>query len=141
MTRQTDTDWICEGAKVAVYTTGHAGDRVQFDTVERLTGTQIVLAGRSYRFRRDTLQPVGARGTWDTETAELIRPDDQRVIDLRARVRLRNLANLIGNAATAQKGGVADVLAALNQMEQAVAETRASVKALAARAAITETTK
>jgi hypothetical protein len=128
MNRQTDTSWIVEGAKVAVYTSGHLGDRVRFTTVERLTDTQVVLAGTTTRFRRDDLTEVRRRGGYDTERTELVRPDDHRVTDLRARAALRKLTARIGELAKVDKdAGSAEVLAALEQIEHAVVTTRKAI--------------
>jgi hypothetical protein len=129
MARQTDTDWIIEGAQVAVYSTGHRGTRVRFCKVERLTKTQIVMAD-GIRYRRDTLRPVGdSASEWRTETTELLPVTDPRVIDARAAARMRNLAATI-QPKLGQVTTLDQALEALTQIEIAVADTRRRVEAL-----------
>jgi hypothetical protein len=118
-----DTDWITEGTKVAVYSTGNFGESVRFDTVARLTKTQIVLtAVTSTRFRRDDLTAVGDFGGYQTEFTVLLRPDDERVLALRARAVLRKLVAKVDELARAEKGGPVEVLDTLDLIKQAVSE-------------------
>lgn len=94
-----DRDWIREGAKVALYKFRAWGSAsVTFTTVERLTGTQIILADHPVRYRRDTLHPVG-RSRYDEP--DLLRADDPKVIEAAEAERLRSA--LHGVKAAAEK--------------------------------------
>jgi serine/threonine protein kinase HipA of HipAB toxin-antitoxin module len=137
MTRQTDTDWITEGGRVVVYTFGHRGESARFDTVDRLTNTQIVLVNTEGRFRRETLEPVARRGTWDTERTVLLRPDDERVVHLRVRTSLGRLAKKAAEAAQSASGEPVQALAKLDLIEGFIRSARATIEG----AALSETTK
>lgn len=58
----------------------------------------------------------------------MVRPDDQRVTDLRARAALRRLASRVGVLAKWQKNaGPTEVLATLEQIAQAVTAAKAAI--------------
>lgn len=132
MTRQTDTDWIREGALVAVYTTSQGKPAsVRITTVERITATQIVVKGHtSTKFRRSTLEPVGTQDAWATRAVALLPVDDPKVIAARAVIRVRNLQRTI--AEYVRTNDLDGALAVLTQIEQAAADTRTWINALTA---------
>lgn len=130
MTRQTDTDWIVEGAKVALYIHGYDRDSVRIATVERLTKTQIVLP-EDRRFRREDLVEIGQRGTWDPQAAELMRVDDPRVIDVRAGQRIRGLVAAVERATTGRIVTLATARTALAAIEAEIYTTRTALDRLA----------
>lgn len=131
MIRQTDTDWIREDAQVAVvvFDLGKPTS-VRVTTVERLTATQIVLKGSPTKFRRNTLEPIGDRsGAWSTQTRALLPVNDPKVIAARTVIRVRNLQRTIAGYGT--PNDIDSALAVLAQIEQAAADTRARIDALA----------
>jgi hypothetical protein len=76
----TTTDWAVPGAKAAIYGGRGRTDNVAIVTIERLTATQIVIAGVSARYRRDNLRQVG-----DHYGSELLPANDPRVLAVHER--------------------------------------------------------
>lgn len=89
MTRPMTATWINEGATVAIEDTNRA---VEFDTVDRLTATVIVLAsGR--RFNRSHLRELASDNGHGTKTNRgglLVDPTRKSVIDRFARQRFKD---------------------------------------------------
>lgn len=76
----TTEEWIKPGMEVAEYfPSRHTTARVNITTIERLTATQVVLAGTNRRYRRESLRPVGRIGSsWEPQPY-LLRTDDEDV--------------------------------------------------------------
>lgn len=76
----TTEEWIKPGVQVAEYfPSRHTIARVNITTVDRLTATQVVLAGTNRRYRRESLRPVGRIGSsWEPQPY-LLRTDDEDV--------------------------------------------------------------
>lgn len=133
MTTPADTDWIREGGRAAVYTsdTGKFVS-VRLVTIKRLTATQILLEDQT-KWRRNTLRRVGDsdQSGWSTRKTELIAPDDQRVRDGHAIVYASNLRHTI--AGYAKPTDIETALTLLDHIEQAAADTRRRIEALAAK--------
>lgn len=121
------TDWIVDGVPIAEYTYGRGAN---VTTVDRLTATQIVLAN-GHRYNRSTLQQTGkaTRNAWSTLT-ELLPVDDWRVQDAVARDELAKVGYAVDGARRqiGSRSGVADVLAALDTIDRAVAQARAAIR-------------
>ncbi len=76
-------DWICSGVEVAEVIPADIGpDRVHFCFVDHVTDRMIVLEN-GHRYWRDTLCPIGKMDGY-TRTVELCRPNEERVLNLRA---------------------------------------------------------
>ncbi|MFY1595526.1 hypothetical protein [Micromonospora sp. WMMD737] len=129
-----DRDWLVKGARVAALTIS-SGKPASFQvrTVARFTETQVILDDDG-RWRLKDLRPVGDsnRSEWATYRHELAPLDDPLVVTVRVAARLRNLGRVVepwlggGRVYTDVAGG----LELLDQVAQAVAETRARVAAL-----------
>jgi hypothetical protein len=117
----TDTDWIHEGANVAEYNSRGYNITFALATIERLTTTQIVLDNGN-RYRRDTLTVVG-----DRYSNVLLPVNDQRVIDARARAELSEVETVVHRMTRGFTGGAEAVLAALDEIERAVAAARNTI--------------
>lgn len=131
----TDRSWVAKNAQVAVYTTDtHAPAAVQRRTIARLTDTLVILDDDS-RWRRDTLKPSGRkRDTWSTTSSELLPLDDPRVAAARAGTALRNLGRTVEPWLAGKRTQVDDpaaALALLDQVAQAIADTRTRITRLA----------
>ncbi len=129
-----DKTWTPQpGEQAAVWSSGGswAGPTVRMVTVERLTGTQIVIEGSSTRYRRDNLRQVG-----NHYGSELRRADDPMVREVLEQARVRDIAldlSRVLDAADRKVRSTSDageLLAVLGQIEQAVAVARATVEKL-----------
>lgn len=96
-------------------------------TVERLTATQVVLASGN-RYLRKNGRRVGAT-TYDTN--ELLPVNHPRVRDARMRGWIRHLRSKVDELCKDPKGGEAEALTVLHEVEKAVAAVRARIAALA----------
>ena len=130
MTRQTDTDWIAEGVPVAEYDGQYMDDHVTFTSVARLTATQIV-CDNGNRYRRDNLRQVSGR-------MELRHPADPRVRNCVARRTLSSLRYNIDRMCKDHDGRLAEVLATLDEIEEAVRTARVSIEDAAGTARVAE---
>lgn len=131
MTRQTDTDWIVEGAEVAEYNSrGYSGGTVRLTTIARLTATQIVLANGN-RYNRERRRPVGD----SSYGKELLPAGDERVLETLSRDQFTEMSRTVEDILRAVRNGKKARLDALNEIETAVAEARAVIEANAARVA------
>ena len=127
------TTWEpAKGDRVAVYCHGSYANTVRFDTVERLTVTQIVLADGS-RWKRGSLREVGsARG--GALFYELKMPDDPLVLDVRARAVLRTLAKYVEeHARPAGSWSVVEITNVIDDIAKAAELTRRKVGEIYAR--------
>lgn len=122
-------DWLTVGAQVAEYTCGNI-PRVNRVTVERLTATQVILAGGK-RYQLRTLRPVGEtrRSAWSPFT-ELRPLTDSSVRDTLAEQTLRNLFHKVDTLTRETARGAAGVLATIEAVEKATAAARAAVENL-----------
>lgn len=116
-----DLDWIYPGAKVAEYSGHGMSDFVRFSTVERLTATQVVCASGN-RYRLADLGRVG--GNYGQL---LISVDYERVARVIARGQLSKVRSGVDQACRDHRGGVAEVLAILAEIEQLIADARAVI--------------
>lgn len=124
----TDTDWIREGAQVAVYRESFHGEgSYTTDTITKITKTQIVLTNNQ-RFRRDHLTLVGS----SRYTAPILKPlNDPAIVQADAANQFRNVTRLADDLArehrNGRRKGVTEVLAMLDEIEQAVREARTAI--------------
>lgn len=117
------TDWVTEGAQVAIYSVAYYMPRVTLTTVERFTATQVVCVNGA-RFRRDTGSSVGEG------RAELRPVDDPQVRNVYARQRLSDLRHHIDTLTKSvvdANGGVNETLAALDKITRQVGAVRAAI--------------
>ncbi len=122
-----DTDWITEGAEVAILTGGFAGDVVNFTTIERLTATQIVLASGS-RYNRKTMRQVGASSAWRFD--RLMPADDPRVIAAKTtKARRHAIQNVMTLAESLRNKDEDTQLALLDKLVNAARSARDAVNA------------
>jgi hypothetical protein len=124
-----NTDWIREGATVAevIPSNNRGASGVSLATIERIAGTHIHLDNGN-RYNRKTLAPVkGNTGTGGASRAVLRPADDPDVLRSHA-LKLLDQASMA--ASRAHRNGaanVADVLAALDDIERAVAAARQAI--------------
>ena len=126
MTRQTDTDWITEGARVAELSINYSGgNNVRFATIDRVTKTQIVL-DNDRRYRLADLRPVGEKNSGWGGRRELRRADDPDVRDAVANQALSNMLHRIHEMGRKRslRSTRADVLAAMDEIAAEVANAR-----------------
>jgi hypothetical protein len=124
----TAKNWIRAGAEVAVKT-GRDDEHIVFDRIERLTSTQIVLAGGK-RFRLDTLHKVG-----DRYGDELLDPASDQVVNAVARTRLRQLAREADQLVHGYSAivGTLDAAGVLAELEKLTASVQAARDEIAGR--------
>lgn len=125
MTRQTDTDWIREGAPVAIYRDSyHGAGSYLTATITKLTKTQIV-CDNNQRFNRERLTMLGNSG-W---TAPVLKPlDAPEIVRVRNVERFREVTRLADELARDHRNGRRrDVLAMLDEIEQAVRAAREAI--------------
>lgn len=127
--------WLVEGARVAVLTLdGNEPAAYQLRTVARLTAAQAVLDDGG-RWRLKDLRPVGYSGRtgWERYSHLLAPTTDLRILTLRVSARLRSLGRVIEPWLTGKRThtDVPGALALLDQVEQAVADTRGRITQLA----------
>jgi hypothetical protein len=97
----TAPDWLTPGARVAII---HHRRNVEFDTVDRVLKSQVVLtSGRRFssKKRSAAFSEVGYRGdTWNPAPT-LASPDDPRVVKILQLDRARAIQDAVNTAATA----------------------------------------
>jgi len=118
-----NTDWIREGATVAEYD-GHGYDaRVNIATITKLTKTQIVVDNER-RYSRERLTPIGGSSSI---RRKILPAADPQVRDVQARRLFHDLEFDVSRMARNFTGGEADVLARLDEIEQAVRAARKAI--------------
>ena len=133
MTRQSDTDWIREGARVAVVSNGPHGMSVHADVITSVTQRHVVTS-KNGKFQLDGLRPVG-RGGYNPTDVQMLPPSDPRVADALACIRTRNLGGTVRKLTDGFTGDVAGALAVLAEIEKAVASTHEAIEGYARRVA------
>lgn len=90
-----DIEWPIAGDEVFVWDGAHDPIR---KTVERVTKTQIVLAGHRFRFRRSTLDEIVQRAAF-SYTNRIVRIDDPNALKATHERRLRDARYVVRSAA------------------------------------------
>ncbi|MFY1686540.1 hypothetical protein [Plantactinospora sp. WMMB782] len=121
----TETDWIVNGARIAVVVESARGDSVRFDTITGLT-ERYVTTGKCGKFLRRNLCPVG-QGEYDPTIVRVLPPDDPYVALALARIRVRKVGRMADKAASGFRGDGAEALAVLDEIEQAVRAARQAI--------------
>lgn len=126
----TNTDWIAADARVAELVPSRSGGAsgVHPATIARVTATQIHLDNGN-RYNRKTLNPAGkgnsgAGGYPGTKLVPISDPDVQRSLALKELDRVSMTASRAHRKGAAD---VADVLAALDEIAQAVRAARQAI--------------
>ncbi|GGM27522.1 hypothetical protein GCM10011608_10410 [Micromonospora sonchi] len=125
MAAHTDTDWIREGATVAIYRDSYHGEgSYRTTTIIKLTKTQIV-CDNNQRFNRERLTMLGNSG-W---SAPMLKPlDAPEIVRVHSAERFREVTRLADDLARDHRNGRRrDVLAMLDEIEQAVRAARKSI--------------
>ena len=129
MTRQTDTDWIAEGAQVAEVVRSHnlGVSGVYPTTIDRIANTWIYLANGN-RYNRKTLAPAkGNTGTGNAPSVELLPIDHPEVRRSLALEQLDKVAMVASRAYRSGASSADDVLSALDEIERAVRAARQAI--------------
>ncbi|MFD6636729.1 hypothetical protein ACFWDN_13000 [Micromonospora chalcea] len=117
-----DRSWVVEGAQVAELSWSAYGDYARLTQIQRLTKTQIVLAG-GRRYNRERLRPVG-EGYY---RSQLVPANYPRVQNALAREVLRNLVREVEALGKNFKGGRDEVLAQIDRVAELAAIARRQV--------------
>lgn len=128
MTRQTNTDWIAAGTKVAIFRDSYSGDGSYTTAIiDRLTKTQIVL-DNGQRFNRERLTLIGG----SSYSAPMLKPlTDPKVVQANVSVQFREVINLVDDLArehrNGRRKGETEVLAMLDEIVQAARAAREAI--------------
>lgn len=127
----TENIWIHDGATVAIEDTNRM---IEFDTVARLTPTQIILAG-GRRFNRAHLRELASdngRGVKTNREGRLVDPTRKSVVDTYARQLFKEFVReaetiTYGAGATIHQLGAAEIREELNRLSRLLSKTRLEI--------------